>query len=674
MRWAIISDIHANLQAFEAVLTDIAAQKVDRTICLGDAVGYGPQPAEVLTLLHAHVHHMIMGNHESAVIGRMDLAYFHRDARRMIEWTRTRLNRTAIRFLSDLPLEFAGPGFACVHGSFSAPDEFDYVDNEREALASFAARPEPLLFLGHTHAPAIFALAPDGGCARAVPEAFAREDGLRYIVNPGSVGLPRGDDFRASYCIVDTQTGEVAFNRVVYDTQLFRRQVERCSGDSEQVAFVLGLFDSHALPVLNRRVDFAARPETPAAATAKPAARIVIRKPSAAPATPADDAAAGRKPAARRPAAFVYGLLALALAAAAVGGLAWNHHHRLSAGAPVTAAAQGRGSAPPVTPAPPAHPPAPAVQPPTPPAAPAATAPAPAHPAGGAWKAVWKAGGAQDFLWDAEGNWNRAGFPDGTGAEALLDLGKKGIVTLNVRLGRDVTVGRLHVIEGANASVLWQPGHVLIFDNGPAPAEWHRNRGSPQAGALRLHVFTDLRLNSTLEAHWTVQRTIELDHRISGPGALILDHLPVDNQENNRQVRFRGGPNTYAGGTVLRGRGGSSRPSIFVAEKNGAFGTGDVTLDESAHLTLTDRGASDDMLPDSAALRLGAARGARPRVILNDGVEETVGALHFNGAAQASGTWGSGRSRAEHRNDDYFSGPGVLVVRPPPGPAQGGTP
>lgn len=662
MRWAIVSDIHANLQAFEAVLNDIAAQKVDRTICLGDAVGYGPQPAEVLTLLHAHVHHMLMGNHEAAVAGLMDLSRFNPDAKGMVEWTRKRLNRAGIGFMAALPHEHAGPGFACVHGSFTDPAAFPYVENEDDALRAFGVRPEPLLFVGHTHEPAVFVLAPDGVCARYAPEPFALEAGCRYIVNTGSVGMPRGQDFRASYCTLDTDLGQVAFHRVVYDTALFRRQVERCSGDSRQVAYVLGLVESHALPKLNSPVDFAAP-------SARPAARIVVRKPAAdsAPPAPATRPQAAAKPTrSRKPLVVTLAVLGMA-AVAAVVIVAASAHRGRKAGTEAAVAKPAEPTPPAAVvtapAAPPAVEPAVAAAPVAPPAAPAAAASA--APAGTVWKAVLKDGEAQSFAWAAEGSWNRAGFPDGRGVEAVIDLGRRGITGVDVNLGRDITVGKVRVSEASNATVVWLAGHTMIFDNGAAHAQWIRDRGTSPSGALRLTVLADLRLESTLEAQWSVQRGIELKGRIDGPGGLIIEHRSNDGVVGNRQVWFRGGPNTYAGGTTLRGRGSASRPSIFSLEKNGALGTGDVTVNELAHLVLTDRGAADDMIADRAVLRLASAGGVRTRVVLAEGVEETVGGLAFDGAPQAAGSWGSAGSRAEHKSDEYFEGPGILIVRPP---------
>ncbi len=259
MRYAILSDIHANLQAFEAVLTDLSVQRVDRVVCLGDAVGYGPQPAEVLSLANAHVNDMLLGNHEAAVTGSTDTENFTPGAAASLAQTRRKLNGEALRYLAALPVEFSGPDFACTHSDFSAPDDFLYVESAADAQPSFLARTEPLLFVGHTHAPAVYVLEPDGTCRAEPAEDFTLQPGCRYLVNPGSVGMPRTQDPRATYCVYDDTAQTVVFHRTSYSVQTFRKLIEQDSAESEQRTYVLSLLDNHALPLLNARVDFAAR-------------------------------------------------------------------------------------------------------------------------------------------------------------------------------------------------------------------------------------------------------------------------------------------------------------------------------------------------------------------------------------------------------------------------------
>ena len=268
-----------------------------------------------------------------------------------------------------------------------------------------------------------------------------------------------------------------------------------------------------------------------------------------------------------------------------------------------------------------------------------------------------------EFQWDQAASWVEAGYPDAANARATLCNTLTGSRVINIRAGRNVTIGRITAIESSNSSMNWQAGYVLIFDSGSAEhALWTRNKGSTTAGALRMNVYCDLQLNSSLTAQWSVQRAIELNHRITGAGGLVLNHFANEADAANRKVIFRGAASTYAGGTALNGLAGAARRSEFLAEKNSAFGTGDVSLNEFAQLTLTDRGATEDILGDTAALRLKQSGAAAAQVMLNSGVAETVGRLYFNGVPQAAGTWGSSASTAENRNDTYFAGPGVLTV------------
>ena len=222
MRYAIVSDIHANLQAWNAVLTDIAAQRVGRILCLGDSVGYGPNPSEVLESVYRHVDAFCMGNHDAAVCDKLDPSLFNERARRLLDWTRTRLSDKAARFLASQPLTLTGPGFRCVHGDFTEPAAFNYIEDHEDAARSWPAAPEPLLFTGHTHLPALFVIGASGVTHHLQPQDFVVEPGKRYLVNPGSAGNPRADEALASYCIFDDDAGSVVWRTVPFDLDAYR--------------------------------------------------------------------------------------------------------------------------------------------------------------------------------------------------------------------------------------------------------------------------------------------------------------------------------------------------------------------------------------------------------------------------------------------------------------------
>lgn len=222
MRIAFLSDIHANAQALGAALIDVHAIRVDMIICLGDVVGYGPNPAETLESVCANAAHCILGNHDAALCGKLSLDSFTQEARESILWTKKRVGRAAFRFLERLPLTVAAPGFRCAHGEFSQPSFFRYLLNPDDALASWNKFPEQIMFVGHTHAANIAVVGHSGSPHMIPPEDFSAEPGKRYIVNPGSVGNPRDGDPRASYCIYDNAKNTVYWRRIPFDIAAYR--------------------------------------------------------------------------------------------------------------------------------------------------------------------------------------------------------------------------------------------------------------------------------------------------------------------------------------------------------------------------------------------------------------------------------------------------------------------
>lgn len=217
MLYAIVSDLHANLIAWNAVLADLSAMKAGKIICLGDVVGYGPDPAEVLESVYRHVDAFVMGNHDAVVAGKMDAECFNDHARQMVEWSAGRIAASGRAFLGRQPLVLEAPGFVCVHGSLDEPAAFNYILSEEEALATFRTTGKPLVFAGHSHQPGIAVLGSSGVAHLLPPQDFALEAGKRYIVNVGSVGDPRDADPRASYCLYDDASGIVSFRRVAFD-------------------------------------------------------------------------------------------------------------------------------------------------------------------------------------------------------------------------------------------------------------------------------------------------------------------------------------------------------------------------------------------------------------------------------------------------------------------------
>ncbi len=255
MRYAIVSDIHGNLSAWNTVLTDIALRQVDRIICLGDVVGYGPEPAEVLKSVYERVHLMVLGNHDAVVAERMSADTFNDRARRMIVWTQEQLGTKAKDFFDALPLVLKGDNFRCVHGDFSDPAVFNYIETPEEATASFDAVSEQLLFCGHSHQPGIFVIGTKGIPHALDPQDFTLELGKRYIVNVGSVGYPRGGDPRASYVIFDEEAGSVRFFKISYDFEAFCAAAARKHLGSDEIP-LLRRSQTSALGSVREGLDF----------------------------------------------------------------------------------------------------------------------------------------------------------------------------------------------------------------------------------------------------------------------------------------------------------------------------------------------------------------------------------------------------------------------------------
>ena len=226
MRYAFVSDIHANIQAWQKVAEDIKSNTIDRVICLGDVIGYGPNPSEVLHDLRYKVDAFVLGNHDAAICGKLDESLFNDDARLLLNWTRKRLSSQDITFLGTFPLTLVGDGFLCAHGEFSEPGSFDYVLEANEALPSWKATDSNLLIVGHTHEPALYVLGASGTPRTVEPQDFVVDPQKRYFVNIGSVGQPRNADMRASYCIYDTEVRSIYWRRIAFDVEAYRKSLK----------------------------------------------------------------------------------------------------------------------------------------------------------------------------------------------------------------------------------------------------------------------------------------------------------------------------------------------------------------------------------------------------------------------------------------------------------------
>lgn len=255
MRYAIISDIHANQQALKAVFTDIRSIGADSIICLGDIVGYGPSPAEVLEITYSNVHHFVLGNHDAVIGGMLSSESFNNNARYLIEWTASVLDRNAVEFFKNFPLVLTGDDFRCTHGEFNDPGRFGYILETEEASSAFAVCEEKLLFAGHSHQPGIFVIGNSRVPHWIEPFDFSIEPEKRYIVNVGSVGQPRDNDIRACYCIFDTDKKDVFFRKVPFDIDAYCEDLKK-SGLSESSSYFVGVYKDKPLKQIREILDF----------------------------------------------------------------------------------------------------------------------------------------------------------------------------------------------------------------------------------------------------------------------------------------------------------------------------------------------------------------------------------------------------------------------------------
>jgi predicted phosphodiesterase len=214
MRIAVLSDIHGNLPALEAILD--ALRPYDAVWQLGDIVGYGPQPDEVVARLVSENALGVRGNHDSAAVGALGVEAFNDDARAAVEWTAARIAPETRRWLEALPLRAIDEPFTLVHASPRDPD-WEYVYSTGIARANLAAFDTAVCLVGHTHVPLVFR---QGGSAmetiRPRPGTTIELDGARLIANPGSVGQPRDGDPRASGILLDTDKRSLHWRRVDY--------------------------------------------------------------------------------------------------------------------------------------------------------------------------------------------------------------------------------------------------------------------------------------------------------------------------------------------------------------------------------------------------------------------------------------------------------------------------
>ena len=224
MRYAIFSDVHSNLEAFESVLQAFKEEKVDKYFFVGDIVGYGADPKECIKLLKKLQAVSVCGNHDWAAVGKTSISYFNEYAKAAVLWTRDALNEEEREFLKSLELVYQDADLTLVHGTLDAPGDFNYIFDTYTALQTIGLLKTQVGFVGHSHTP--FIIKSEQGFPVIVGENKAKiEKDKKYLVNVGSVGQPRDGDPRAAYCVYDKKENTIEIKRVIYDIKSAQNKI-----------------------------------------------------------------------------------------------------------------------------------------------------------------------------------------------------------------------------------------------------------------------------------------------------------------------------------------------------------------------------------------------------------------------------------------------------------------
>ena len=226
MRYAIFSDVHANLQALQAILRGYEDENIDRYVCLGDVVGYGANPNECADIVRNIADITILGNHDAAVAGRMDYSYYYDAARNALDWTSRQVSKENLTWLKGLPYSHREGDIEFCHGSPIYPSEFEYIFTREKAreLLPYWERIARVTFIGHSHLTRSFAIAHDDAVDVVAPSFGLRRD-HKYVITVGSVGQPRDYDNRSCCTIFDTETNTFRYKRVEYEIEEAKQRI-----------------------------------------------------------------------------------------------------------------------------------------------------------------------------------------------------------------------------------------------------------------------------------------------------------------------------------------------------------------------------------------------------------------------------------------------------------------
>jgi len=223
MKFAIIADIHANLEAFRVVLEDIKQQRCTHYACLGDVVGYNANPKECLELVRGLNLPCVRGNHDDYCSSDGPLDGFNPAAAEAVRWTRKQLSEADKQWLRDLKYWRIVTNFTIVHATLDGPQRWGYVFDKLAAAASFTYQNTSVCFFGHTHVPVAFVR--DSVVRGGTYSKFKVEPGKKYFVNVGAIGQPRDNNPKAAYVVYDVEEGTIELRRLPYDIPAAQKKI-----------------------------------------------------------------------------------------------------------------------------------------------------------------------------------------------------------------------------------------------------------------------------------------------------------------------------------------------------------------------------------------------------------------------------------------------------------------
>jgi len=223
MRIALFGDIHANLEALEAVLSDAKSQGCTEWVCMGDIVGYNADPVACLEKIRSEGWAVVKGNHDEDASGDHSLDGMNPIATEALLWTRAQLSEDQRQWLRDIRLVRQVEDFTVVHSTLDQPQAWHYVSHRFDAMSNFSYQFTDLCFHGHTHVPRVFIR--ESRVTEVPAESVAIEPNRKYFINTGSVGQPRDGDWRACYVIYDLENSTVVFRRVEYDIETTQKKI-----------------------------------------------------------------------------------------------------------------------------------------------------------------------------------------------------------------------------------------------------------------------------------------------------------------------------------------------------------------------------------------------------------------------------------------------------------------